>query len=318
MSLRRERRRGRGPRAGPLNGRTCVAHTGPGGRGALSGGPWPARFLLMSAPFIILAGCRRTQAPAGPAPPVLTTKSGVEMVLLPGGSFVMGSDRKDQVDEKPHRVHVDAFRIDRREVTQQHYRKVMGKNPSRHKDEANPVEQVRWTDAIRYCNARSRLEGLEPCYDLKTWACNFDANGYRLPTEAEWEYAARAGTKSQYCFGDDPARLVDHAWYKENQTRGPRPVGTRRANPWGLYDVYGNVWEWCNDVYKEGYYARSPGRNPRGPAKGNTRVLRGGCWDSKPDECRSAYRLDEIPAFTDVCFGKAVSGFVGIRCVRRP
>jgi formylglycine-generating enzyme required for sulfatase activity len=274
---------------------------------------------LRIAPLVVLllGGCRRTTAPATPAPPIITTTSGVEMVLLPGGAFVMGSDAADQVDERPHTVHVDAFYIDRREVTQEHYRKVCGKNPSRHKGEANPVEQIRWTDAIAYCNARSRLEGLRPCYDLKTFACDFDANGYRLPTEAEWEYAARAGTTTRYCFGNDPARLVDYAWYKENQTLGPRPVGGRRASPWGLFDMYGNVWEWCNDIYKEDYYSRSPPRNPRGPAKGDRRVLRGGCWNSKPDECRSSYRLDEIPAFTDVCFGKAVSGFVGIRCVRR-
>ena len=271
----------------------------------------------MSAPFLVPAGCRRTTAPAKPAPPIITTTSGVEMVLLPGGTFVMGSNTADQVDEKPHAVHVDAFYIDRREVTQGHYELVCRKNPSRHKGGTQPVEQVRWTDAIRYCNARSRLEGLRCCYDLKTFQCDFDANGYRLPTEAEWEYAARAGTATRYCFGDDPAGLDDYAWYKANQTRGPQPVGGRRANPWGLYDMYGNVWEWCNDIYQEDYYSRSPVRNPRGPAKGDRRVLRGGCWNSKPDECRSSYRLDEIPAFTDVCFGKAVSGFVGIRCVRR-
>ena len=274
-----------------------------------------AMFVALAA--CLAGGCRRTGAPArANSPATVTTKSGVEMVLLPGGSFVMGSGHARQVDEKPHTVAVDAFYIDRHEVTQEHYEKLMGKNPSRHKGPENPVEQIRWTDAIAYCNARSRLEGLAEAYDLKTWRCDFDADGYRLPTEAEWEYAARAGTTTLYSFGDDPAALADHAWYKENQTLGPRPVGKRRANGWGLHDMYGNVWEWCNDIYAEDYYKRSPASNPRGPAKGDRRVLRGGCWNSKPDECRSSYRLDEIPAFTDVCFGKAVSGFVGIRCVR--
>ena len=279
--------------------------------------PLARRILGVATSVLVLAGCRRTKSPPPPALPIVTTTSGVQMVRLPGGSFVMGSRRTDQIDEHPHTVHVDAFAIDQYEVTQAHYAKVLGKNPSRHKGPSRPVEQVRWTDAIRYCNARSRLEGFQEAYNLKTWACNFEADGYRLPTEAEWEYAARAGSTTQYCFGDDPAGLDDYAWYKANQTLGPRGVGTRRPNAWGLYDLYGNVWEWCNDIYAEDYYARSPRANPRGPAKGERRVLRGGCWNSKPDECRSSYRLDEIPAFTDVCFGKAVSGFVGIRCVRR-
>ena len=272
----------------------------------------------LCAAALALPGCRKRESAAAPGPPaVMTTKSGVQMVLVPGGSFVMGSDRTDEVDEPAHTVHVVAFYIDRYEVTQAHYAKLTGKNPSLHKARDRPVEQIRWPQAAAYCNARSRAEGLEPCYDPATWRCDFDANGYRLPTEAEWEYAARAGSKAAWCFGDDAARLPQYGWYKENQTLGPQPVGRRKPNAWGLYDMHGNVWEWCHDWYAEDAYARAASRDPRGPARGKTRVLRGGCWDSKPDECRSAYRFHEKPAFTDVCFGKAVSGFVGIRCVRR-
>jgi sulfatase modifying factor 1 len=266
-----------------------------------------------------LVGCRREPAGrAGAKPPVVTTKGGVRMVLLPGGRFTMGGARRDQVDETPHEVSVGAFYIDVHEVTQAEYRKVMGKNPARWKGGRNPVEQIRWSDAAKYCNARSRRDGLECAYDLRTWRCDFRASGYRLPTEAEWEYAARAGTKGDYSFGDDPAQLGRYAWFRRNKTRGTHPVGTKSPNGWGLHDMYGNVWEWCSDFYDEQYYRRSPADDPTGPAKGKTRVLRGGGWNSARDECRSSYRYDEDPGYADVCFGKDVHGFYGFRCVRRP
>ena len=203
--------------------------------------------------------------------------------------------------------------MDKYLVTQQEYRRVMGKNPSRWKADKNPVEQVRWSDAARYCNARSELEGLQPCYDLNTWECDFEANGYRLPTEAEWEYACRAGTKTAYYFGNDPSRLKDYAWFEENSRTKPRPVGQKPPNPWGLYDMCGNVWEWCNDFYKVDYYQESPKDNPRGPKTGETKVVRGGAWKFSAESCRSAYRYNENPGYADVCFGYDIYGF---RCVR--
>jgi len=264
-----------------------------------------------------LSACRKVDRdlPGGEPSPV-KTKSGVEMVRVPGGWFTMGSDREDAIDEPAHRVYVSSFLIDKYEVTQEEYERVMGVNPSRHKGAANPVEQIRWADAVKYCNARSRAEGLRPAYDPKTWRCDFEADGYRLPTEAEWEYAARAGTRTARYFGNGGSRLKLHAWFKENSTRGPQPVGLKEPNPWGLHDVYGNVWEWCHDFYAEDYYRHSPERDPRGPETGQNRVVRGGCWNSRPDMCRSAYRHYEDPGYTDVCFGKDVHGFVGFRCVR--
>jgi formylglycine-generating enzyme required for sulfatase activity len=238
------------------------------------------------------------------------------MVAIPGGWFEMGGAAGGEPDETPHRVCVSPFYMDQYEVTQADFEKALGRNPSRWTEPKNPVEQIRWKDAAEYASARSRIEGLPPCYDPKTWACDFQAPGYRLPTEAEWEYACRAGTRTEYFFGDGTAELGEYAWFKGNCTRSPYPVGLKRPNPWGLCDMYGNVWEWCNDFYGEDYYRAGPERDPRGPETGQTRVLRGGCWNSRPAQCRSAYRLDENPGYTDACFGRDVRGFVGFRCVR--
>jgi formylglycine-generating enzyme required for sulfatase activity len=246
------------------------------------------------------------------SPKEVTTPSGIKMVLLPGGTFTMGDD-DGEVDEPEHEVTVSPFYVDKYEVTQEEYERVMGANPSKVKSKRNPVEQIRWSDAVRYCNARSEAEGLEPAYDLRTWTCRFEANGYRLPTEAEWEYAARAGTDTAFAFGDSADAAPQYAWFEANARGKPKPVGVRKANAWGLHDMHGNVWEWCNDFYKVDYYAESPGEDPKGPDAGEKKVLRGGCWNSSADACRSAYRYNENPAYTDACFGYDIYGF---RCVR--
>lgn len=246
-------------------------------------------------------------------PKTIKTKSGVEMILVPGGSFTMG-DAKGAVDEIPHKVSVDEFYIDKYEVTQEQYRKVIGSDYSRWKNPQAPTEQVTWAAAAKYCNARSRADGLTPCYDTATWKCNFAANGYRLPTEAEWEYAARAGKTTSYFFGDNASALRNFAWAKENSGGRPREVGKKLSNPWGLYDIYGNVAEWCNDFYAVDYYRKSPAKNPRGPASGAKRVVRGGSWNSKASDCRSGYRSSENPAYADVCIG--YYDVYGFRCVR--
>lgn len=234
------------------------------------------------------------------------------MVLVSGGKFVMGD--KDEVDAPPHEVSVSPFFMDRNLVTQEQFQKLMGTNPSRWKGDNNPVEQLRWSDAIKFCNKRSETEGLQPAYDLKTLKCNFDASGYRLPTEAEWEFACRAGSKTAYFFGDSPAKAGDYAWHEKNSSGRPHPVGLKQPNSLGLQDIVGNLWEWCNDWYKVDYYQESPKQDPRGPSEGQDKVLRGGAWRFPADNCRSGYRYHESPGYSDVCFGYDIYGF---RCVRK-
>jgi len=269
-----------------------------------------AALLLVAVAAWYPAAALAEAAPA--APKAVTTPSGVSMMLVPGGTFTMG-DEEGEVDEMPHEVTLAPFAIDVYEVSQEEYERVMGDNPSKVKGQKNPVEQVRWSDAVRYCNQRSRQEGLDPAYNLKTWTCRFEANGYRLPTEAEWEYAARAGSDTAYSFGSSDGDLRQHAWFEDTARGKPRPVGQRKANAWGLYDMHGNVWEWCNDFYAVDYYEQSAAQDPKGPEQGDKKVLRGGCWNSTPDACRSAYRYNEDPAYTDACFGYDIYGF---RCVR--
>jgi len=271
---------------------------------------------ILLAAIMALQGCTR-KTPDGTAkatreePGDTRVEPTTEMVRLPGGRFVMGD--KDEVDATPHEVAVSPFYMDKHLVTQEQYRRVMGDNPSRWKGDRNPVEQVRWSDAVKFCNARSRLEGLQPCYDLETWQCNFEANGYRLPTEAEWEYSCRAGTQTPYFFSSDASKLGDYAWFDKNSGGRPQPIGQKRPNAWGLYDMIGNVWQWCNDFYKVDYYSESPQENPRGPKEGDNKVVRGGAWKFSGDNCRSGYRYNEAPGYVDVCFGYDIYGF---RCVR--
>jgi len=287
--------------------------------------PLPGRIAessLWPAVLAVLLGlsCKRVEQPAPPdAPPLVKTESGMEMVLIAGGRFRMGS-KSGQADQAPvHEVWIDAFLIDRCEITQEQYTRLVPANPSHFKAPTRPVEMISWADAALYCNKRSRAEGLEPCYDEETAECNFRAGGYRLPTEAEWEYACRAGTDTDYSFGRDPRLLGQHAWYAENASEKTHPVGRKKPNAWGLFDMHGNVAEWCNDMYGEDYYKNSPAVNPPGPSASevedeNKYVLRGGAWNSRADACRSAHRVGEDAGFQDACFARDAIGF---RCVRR-
>ena len=235
-----------------------------------------------------------------------------EMVQIPAGRFLMGDP--DQADAPPHEVIVSSFYMDKNLVTQQQYRKVMGANPSRWKGDKNPVEQVRWSDAVKYCNKLSQQERLTPCYNLTNWQCDFEANGYRLPTEAEWEYACRAGTTTPFFFGRTSDNLGNYAWFDRNSDGHPNPVGKKEPNPWGLYDITGNVWQWCNDIYTAEYYRESLQCDPKGPSKGKGRVVRGGGFRFRDETCRSGYRSSENPGYNEVCFGYDIYGF---RCVRK-
>ena len=267
------------------------------------------------AAIVSLPACREATPPApNVALPVVATKLGIDMVLIPAGKFVMGSAAGQADERPPHEVQLDAFLIDRTEITQEQFGKLVLGNPAHFKGPSRPVEQISWAEAARFCNERSKREGLQPCYNDDA-ECNFQATGYRLPTEAEWEYACRAGAATDYSFGADPGRLGEHAWFADNAAKTTHPVAAKKPNAWGLYDMVGNVAEWCNDPYDEKYYATAPAENPHGPADGERYVLRGGAWNSISKHCRSSSRVGENAGFQDACFARDAIGF---RCVRRP
>jgi formylglycine-generating enzyme required for sulfatase activity len=165
------------------------------------------------------------------------------------------------------------------EVTQEVWEKVMGDSPSRFKGAKNPVEEVSWDSCQEFLT--------------KLNALGKERGQFRLPTEAEWEYACRAGTKTRFCSGDAEAGLADYAWFDANSGKTTHPVGTKKPNAWGLFDCHGNVWEWCADWWEQGYYRKSPRENPTGPPTGAGRALRGGSWDDDAKSSRSAYRDDD-------------------------
>jgi formylglycine-generating enzyme required for sulfatase activity len=179
-------------------------------------------------------------------------------------------------------------------VTQDQWQAVMGNNPSRFKGPKNPVEQVSWDDCQQFLDKLNAKSGP-------------GRGKFQLPTEAQWEYACRAKSTSQYCFGDDEARLGEYAWYGNNSGSKTHPVGERKPNAWGLYDMHGNVWEWCQDWYDGGYYAKSPMDDPAGPTTGSNRVDRGGSWLHDAGFCRSAHRYRIRPGDRDFDLGLRVS-----------
>ncbi|MHB9291129.1 putative Serine/threonine-protein kinase Pkn1 [Hollandina sp. SP2] len=248
-----------------------------------------------------------------------------DFVLIKGGAFTMGSPAREPergTDETQHRVTVGDFYIAKYEATQAEWTALMGNNPSEFKGDYLPVENVTWFDAVRFCNARSVREGLTPAYTISgetvTW--NRSANGYRLPTESEWEYACRAGTTTPFNIGnnitDREANCYNNYGYNNNSsgrvTGGYRgrttPVNSYAANSWGLFDMHGNVADWCWDWYGE--YSAGTQTNPAGPAAGTLKVNRGGGWNDFPKHIRSAYRAATPPANS--------SFNLGFRLVRTP
>ena len=241
----------------------------------------------------------RTVPPAGP-PKTLTNSVGMKLVLIPAGEFLMGSDESDKDAygyERPrHRVRITRpFYLGATEVTQGQYEAVTGKNPSGFKGSAElPVGNVTWNDAIAFCNTLSERENLRPYYHFGAGERS-GGEGYRLPTEAEWEYSCRAGSPAPYSFGDDPARLGEFAWFDANSGRKTHPVAQKLANAFGLHDMHGNVSEWCYDGYGERYYDKSPSADPTGPLQATDRVNRGGGWTDGPRRTRSAERGWDTP-----------------------
>ena len=219
----------------------------------------------------------------------------MEFIHVPAGTFLMGSRDLEQRSskEKPrHTVHISKpFYFGKYEVTQKQWLTVMGNiNPSNFLSPDRPVDEVSWDDVQAFIQKLNAIE--------KT-------NSYRLPTEAEWEYAARAGSETSYSYGDDPegVKLSQYAWFESNAKQQTHPVGILFPNAWGLYDMHGNVSEWTQDRYDKQYYLNSPSNNPQGPVKGRKRVVRGGSWINQPYSCRSAARGYYSPDYTDSDFG---------------
>jgi formylglycine-generating enzyme required for sulfatase activity len=224
----------------------------------------------------------------------------MKLVLIPAGEFLMGSPDSDKdayPQEKPqHRVRItQSFYLGATPVTQGQYRAITDTNPSSFKGSDDlPVERVSWHEAVAFCNKLSEREGLKPFYQFGPGAQS-GGEGYRLPTEAEWEYACRAGSQTRFSFGDDEASLGEYARFSGNAGSKTHPVGQKRANGWGLYDMHGSVWEWCEDGYKTDYYQESPAADPLGPSGASDRVIRGGCWGRDPRDARSASRYRRTP-----------------------
>jgi len=267
----------------------------------------------------------------------------ITMISIPAGSFVMGSlaeeDDKDGWSlAKPQRtVNISAFQMSETEVTQRQWENIMDWNESWFRDDDHPVEFVTWFDCVYFCNQLSEALGYTKCYTMTNvayyrvhieWAdviCDWDADGYRLPTEAEWEYACRAGTTTQYYWGDssDESIMKQYCWYSNNtydgrwthphaDEWGTQPVGRRISNAFGLYDMSGNVSEQCWDWSDSDYYESRPDldSDPTGPSSGYYRASRGGCWASGVWGCRSATRGISLQEFGEF--------HLGFRIVRRP
>ena len=218
----------------------------------------------------------------------------ISFVHIEGGTFQMGSSDSANDDEKPiHTVTVDSFNMGMYPVTQKEWMSVMGNNPSSFKGDNRPVETVSWYEAVRFCNKLSQMEGLKPAYTINgtnvTWDRN--ADGYRLPTEAEWEYAARGGHSAPRIYlysGSNDADAV--AWYTWNSGMSTQEIGALKPNWLDLYDMSGNTWEWCWDWYDATYYTYSPQNNPEGASSGPGRVFRGGSYGFPPPYLRITYR----------------------------
>ncbi len=216
---------------------------------------------------------------------------------IKGGTFLMGDE-----DTGQFQATIKDFWMDMYPVTQALYRQVTGKNPSRFEGDDRPVESVSWFEAVDFCNRLSEKMGLEPVYKMDGEEVEWqkDKNGFRLPTEAEWEYACRAGTT-----GERYGPIDEIAWYNKNSGGSTQGVGQKKPNGFGLYDMLGNVWEWVWDWH--GQYPSEPADNPSGPDTGSRRVRRGGSWIYGARFCRSAIRLRGVPGFRNYDLGVRLS-----------
>lgn len=242
----------------------------------------PVLTVIAVALLLAVVPGRHADKPRPPGLQPLVNSVGIVLVPIPGGIFTMGSKPgAGAADESPsHVVRVAPFYLGKYEVTQAQWQAVMGYNPSTYQHPQRPVDQVTWLEVQSFISRLNRLEG---------------TTLYRLPSEAEWEYAARAGTTTKWFFGDDPAPLNRYAWFGQQGDIGTQPVGGRAPNPWGLYDMYGNVWEWVQDCW-HGNYDKAPHEGTVWSGGDcSLRMLRGGGWNSPLDYVRSAVRGSYSP-----------------------
>lgn len=226
------------------------------------------------------------------AAPTYSNSIGMEFLRIPAGTFMMGGDSGDSVPG--HKVTITKpFYLGKHEVTQAQWKALNPSNPSLFKGDQRPVENLSWPEVQQFIELLNQNER---------------TNNYRLPTEAEWEYAQRAGTQSAYPFGEKQPDVVFYAWHNFNSGGTSHPVGLKKANAFGLHDMQGNVSEWVQDFYDERYYSQSPEIDPPGPKHGGRRVVRGCAWRHDAEMCRSAVRFHVDPG------GR--SGFIGFRLVR--
>ena len=242
------------------------------------------------------------------APKEITNSIGMKLVLIPKGTFMMGSPESDvnrQKNETQHEVTISkGYYLGVCEVTQAQYEKVIGKNPSSfpvakvgNENADLPVENVSWDDAVEFCKKLSDLPEEKKAGRV-----------YRLPTEAQWEYGCRAGSKTAYAFDDEEGLLPEYGWFKRNSSDRTHTVGLLEPNAWGLYDMHGNVWEFCSDRY--GDYPKgavSDPSGPSGPKEGSGRVFRGGSWGLGAARCRSAFRDWDAPSIRGSFLGFRVA-----------
>ncbi len=224
----------------------------------------------------VAVGIYPTPSSKSPRPKTLRNTIGMEFVLIPAGAFMMGANDGSANEQPIHMVRMSRpFYLGKYEVTQGQWQAVMRNNPSGFTGHADlPVEQISWQDVQAFIRRLNAREG---------------STAYRLPTEAEWEYAAHAGSSTIYSFGDGPSRLGEHAWYRDNAEKKTHPVGQLTPNAWGVYDMYGNVREWVQDWYSKRYPADTV-TAPQGPSSGSNRVNRGCSWANRARFCRSATR----------------------------
>jgi formylglycine-generating enzyme required for sulfatase activity len=269
----------------------------------------PLSIFFLIAGVIFLSFAEHLQAQP---PKEITNSVGMKLVLIPKGTFMMGSPESEegrQKEETQHEVTISKdYYLGVYEVTQAQYEKVMGKNPSYfqgakvgNENADLPVDNVSWDDTVEFCKRLSDLPEEKKAGRL-----------YRLPTEAEWEYACRAGSKTAYAFDDEEGLLPEYGWFERNSSDRTHTVGLLGPNAWGLYDMHGNVWECCSDRY--GDYPKGAVSDPSGPKVGSSRVYRGGSWYDVAASCRSAlrFRIAPVVRYYFLGFRLALSSQSGI------